>query len=133
MSLDLLLAAMFNNLNRSLIEVNFFFTANKQTYKIKVNPKDKIWQYLYRFSVNQKELNGIIYFSVSFSNSKIDIETPLSDLNLKEGDTLIIESDIPQKDFEADNAIKKYIRPFPEFASNGSLIGIYSGAGFGVQ
>ena len=127
MSLDLLLAAMFNNLNRSLIEVNFFFTANKQTYKIKVNPKDKIWQYLYRFSVNQKELNSIIYFGVSFSNSKIDIETPLSDLNLKEGDTLIIESDIPQKDFEADNAIKKYIRPFPEFASNGSLIGIYEG------
>ena len=65
MSLDLLLAAMFNNLNRSLIEVNFFFTANKQTYKIKVNPKDKIWQYLYRFSVNQKELNGIIEYITS--------------------------------------------------------------------
>ena len=75
---DLLLAAMFHNLNKSLIELNFFFTANKQTYKIKINPKDKIWQYLYRFSVNQKELKGIIYKGVSFNGTKLDISTPLS-------------------------------------------------------
>ena len=129
--LDILLAAMFHNLNKSLTEFNFFFTANKQSYKIKINPKDKIWQYLYRFSVNQKELKGIIYFGVSFNETKLDIATPLGDIGIKEGDTLIIDSEIPLNEYENDNIVKKYIRPFPEsfpeFASKEKFIGIYEG------
>ena len=67
--------AMLLNMNRSLVKLNFYFTANKKTYLIQLNPKDKIWQFLYRFSVNEKELKGIIYFSVSFKGVKVDIDT----------------------------------------------------------
>ena len=118
--------AMLLNMNRSLVKLNFYFTANKKTYLIQLNPKDKIWQFLYRFSVNEKELKGIIYFSVSFKGVKVDIDTSINELDFKPEDTFIIESIFPPEQYEKDNVIKSYIKPFPEF-SGSDLVGIYEG------
>ena len=109
-------------INRTLIELNFYFTANKQTYKIRVNTREKLWQYLYRFSVNEKELNGIIIFGVSYKDSKLDIDTKFDDTEIKGGDTLIVDSEIPSKESENDNTIKQYIKPFSNM-----LQGVYEG------
>ena len=118
-NLDILLAMMYNNTNRNLINLNFYFTANEHTYTIKVNIKERIWQYLYRFSVNEKELNGINIFSVSFNNSKLDIDTQISDLEIKDGDTITVESELPSKDSQNDNIVKNYIKP--------DEVGVYEG------
>ena len=120
---DILMAMMFNNMNRNLINLNFYFTANKHTYTIKVNTKERIWQYLYRFSVNEKELNDINIFSVIFNNSKLDIDTQISELEIKEGDTITVESEFPSKDNTNDNSVKNYIKPF----SDSELQGVYEG------
>ena len=120
---DILMAMMFNNMNRNLINLNFYFTANKHTYTIKVNTKERIWQYLYRFSVNEKELNDINIFSVIFNNSKLDIDTQISELEIKEGDTITVESEFPSKDNTNDNSVKNYIKPF----SDSELHGVYEG------
>ena len=120
---DILMAMMFNNMNRNLINLNFYFTANKHTYTIKVNTKERIWQYLYRFSVNEKELNDINIFSVIFNNSKLDIDTQISELEIKEGDTITVESEFPSKDNTNDNSVKNYIKPF----SDSVLQGVYEG------
>ena len=95
---NLLLAMMMNRMNQNLIKVNFYFTANKQTYTIKVNIKERIWQYLYRFNENQKELTGMNIFSVSFNNSKLDIDTQISETEIKDGDTVIVELELPSKE-----------------------------------
>ena len=120
---DILMAMMFNNMNRNLINLNFYFTANKHTYTIKVNTKERIWQYLYRFSANEKELNDINIFSVIFNNSKLDIDTQISELEIKEGDTITVESEFPSKDNTNDNSVKNYIKPF----SDSELHGVYEG------
>jgi hypothetical protein len=91
------MAMMFNQMNRNLIKVNFYFTANKHTYTINVNIKDRVWQYLYRFNENEKELNGMNIFSVSFNNSKLDIDTQIGETEIKERDTVIVESEYLQK------------------------------------
>ena len=101
MSMELLLA-MLHNMNQSLIEMNFYFTTTNKAYKIKVNTKDRIHQFLYRFSVNEKELNGMVIFGVSFNEQKLDIENSLNDIGIKEGDTLMVDSIIPTKENEKD-------------------------------
>ena len=122
-----LLLAMLHNMNQSLIEMNFYFTATNKAYKIKVNTKDRIHQFLYRFSVNEKELNGMVIFGVSFNEQKLDIENSLNDIGIKEGDTLMVDSIIPTKENEKDFETKDYIiKPYPETCP-GLLIGIYEG------
>ena len=120
---NLLLAMMMNRMNQNLIKVNFYFTANKQTYTIKVNIKERIWQYLYRFNENQKELTGMNIFSVSFNNSKLDIDTQISETEIKDGDTVIVESELPSKESLNDNTVKNYIKPYSESL----LVGTYEG------
>ena len=79
MSKELLLA-MLHNLKQSLIEMNFHFISTNKAYKIKVNTKDRIHKFLYRFSVNEKELKGMVIFSVSFNGQKLDIASSLNDI-----------------------------------------------------
>lgn len=102
--------AYFQNLNQYLIELNFFFTAVQKTYKIKVNVKEHVYQYLYRFCVNEKELNNINILGVTCNDSKLDIATLFVDTEIKGGDTLIVNSEIPSKESENDNETKHYIK-----------------------
>ena len=124
MSMDLLLAMLKNMNMSSSIELNFHFTANNQTYKIKANTRDQIQQFLYRFSENQPELNNMIIFSVTFNGQKCDIANSLKDIGVKEGDTIIVESEMASKEIEAST--KKYIKPYPG-TNPGLLIGTYEG------
>ena len=119
------LMALLGNFLPNTITLNFHFTANNKTYKINTNIKDRIWQYLYRFSVNEKELHGVIYYGVSYNGKKFDINTVLSDTGIQKDDTLIIDSEIFSKEKEDDNSLKSYIKSFPEYETN--YPGIYEG------
>ena len=106
-----------------VIELNFYFTAIKKTYKIKVNPKECIWIYLYRFNTNEKELNGMIIYNVLYNDIKLPIDIPFTETEIKEEDTLTIESELPTKESENDNVVKQCIKPYEE----GVLVGVYEG------
>ena len=74
------------------------------------NTKEHVYQYLYRFCVNEKELNNINILGVTYNDSKLDIATLFVDTEIKGGDTLIVNSEIPSKESENDNETKHYIK-----------------------
>ena len=108
------------------MELNFYFTANKQNYKLRVDPRDRIYQYLYRFNANQKELHGINIYGVSLNDNKLDIGTPIKDAGINEGDTLIIDSELPSEENKNDNTTKYCIKPYSILLGD-KFEGLYEG------
>ena len=112
MDMDLF-SAFLLNLQRNLIELNFYFTAIQQNFKIRVNPKECVHHYLYRLYVNEKEVKSLKLLGVTYNDSKLDVATSFMDTEIQSGDTITINCEI-LKENGNDNIRTNYLKVITE-------------------
>jgi len=114
--------------NYFTINVNYI-TIGK-TFTIKPIRNEIIGLVLHRLNEWKKEVTGLNLLSVSHNGNKIDIFKTYNDYGIEEGDTLIVESELPNKDSEDKDVIKNVIVPSEVGIYEGELKnGIYEGKG----
>ena len=100
-------------------EINLNYITIGKTFTIQPRRNEIIGLVLHRLNEWKKEISGLNILSVSHNGEKIDIFKTYNELGIEEGDTLTVESELPNKDPEAKDVVKNVIVP--------SMVGIYEG------
>ena len=100
-------------------EINVNYITIGKTFTIQPRRNEIIGLVLHRLNEWKKDVRGLNLLSVSHNGEKIDIFKTYDELGIEEGDTLTVESELPNKDQEAKDVIKNVIVP--------SEVGIYEG------
>ena len=74
-------------------EINFNYITLGKNIPVRVKPSELLCLWLYRVNDREKDIKGINLISVTHNNTKIDIFKTIESLGIKNGDTLIIESE----------------------------------------
>ena len=114
-----LLLQQFMGMMSNHFEIDLNYITIGKTFKGKPKRDEPVGMILYRLNEWKKEITGLNLLSVSYNGQKIDIFKTYDELGIKEGDTLIVESELPNQESEAKDIIKKVIVP--------SQVGIYEG------